>query len=67
MQEVPRLTAISPTHMQPTCKTHAIRPPPPPQPANHRSMLMVLWLAKYGVGIVPLKDVILAAKRVRVS
>lgn len=36
------------------------------QPAAHRALLMVLWMAKFGPGLVPLKDIVASAKRVRV-
>ena len=29
-------------------------------------LLMVLWMAKYGVGLVPPKDMVASARRVRV-
>lgn len=37
------------------------------KPAAHRALLMVLWMAKYGPGLVPSKDVVASARRVRVS
>jgi hypothetical protein len=37
------------------------------QPATHRALLMVLWMARHGVGIMPIKDMVASARRVRVS
>ncbi|GBF99937.1 calcium homeostasis regulater C [Raphidocelis subcapitata] len=37
------------------------------KPAAHRALLMVLWMAKYGPGLVPAKDMVASARRVRVS
>lgn len=37
------------------------------QPANHKWLLLILWLAKMGVGLVPSKDIIMAARRLRIT
>lgn len=37
------------------------------KPAAHRALLMALWMAKFGPGLVPAKDVVASARRVRVS
>lgn len=35
--------------------------------ANTKWLFMILWMAKYGSGVVPLKDIVNAAKRIRYS
>jgi 1,3-beta-glucan synthase len=35
--------------------------------ARTRWTLLVLWMAVYGVGVVPNKDIMAAARRIRVS
>jgi hypothetical protein len=37
------------------------------QAGNSRWVLLVLWIARHGAGIVPPRDVVLAARRLRVS
>lgn len=37
------------------------------RPANNRWLLLVMWMCKMGVGIVPSKDIIMASKRLRVT
>ncbi|KXZ56755.1 hypothetical protein GPECTOR_1g680 [Gonium pectorale] len=37
------------------------------KPANSRWVLLVLWMSKLGVGLVPPKDIISAARRLRVT
>ncbi|GIL42938.1 hypothetical protein Vafri_761 [Volvox africanus] len=37
------------------------------KPANSRWVLLVLWMSKMGVGLVPAKDIIAASKRLRVT
>ena len=38
-----------------------------PQLARTRWLFLMLWMAKFGTGIVPNKDVLNAAKRLRVT
>lgn len=37
------------------------------KPAAHRALLMSLWMATYGPGLVPAKDSVACARRARVS
>lgn len=41
--------------------------PNPPQDANSRWLLLVLWMTRMGSGLLPAKDVVSTARRLRVS
>lgn len=49
----------------------AARPLPPsptrPQAAQRRYVLLALWMARHGAGVVPGKAIVDAARRLRVS
>ena len=42
-------------------------PPPVLQTANSRWVLLLMWMVKTGSGLVPGKDIISAARRMRVT
>lgn len=51
-----------------SCNSAATPSPlPPPQLGQSRWLYVVLWMAKHGNGLVPPKNIIAAAKRLRVT